>query len=325
MVAGCVANQSAQSRGTINEPFTVNGVRVEPDSLNTYLAAHKGFTSRGGEMRCVYRPLGQSGTKVFVWAVCGELLAVDGDLVEGSGMSVPAAFDIRVDNSKARVTRVEVPEDGSGYGSSIQRIFPASIWPAIFPSGSQDQPAAGLGNELRLEAAARFRLSPSAASAPRRHFEDLTNPRNPAVANRLDSAARRIVGFLRGEQTFDQIALSDSVTLYVSPEGGGGQRTLSREQLRRASAWRVSSGRREIAFAPPAGMTKLTTKVGRHFNCTEQMLGPKFPRLGRYPHVGTMLEPQNTQSCLRKWNVTFVFDRSTPPRLVAAVYDQWEW
>ncbi|HMJ16974.1 MAG TPA: hypothetical protein VK478_01185, partial [Gemmatimonadaceae bacterium] len=75
----------------INKPFTVNGARVEPDSLNVYLAVHRGFTSKGGEMRCAYRPLGQSGTKVFVWAICTELLAVDGRLIDGSGMSLPAA------------------------------------------------------------------------------------------------------------------------------------------------------------------------------------------------------------------------------------------
>jgi hypothetical protein len=31
-------------------------------------------------------------------------------------------------------------------------------------------------------------------------------------------------------------------------------------------------------------------------------------------------------SCLQVWNVTFVFDpKARPPRLVAAVYDQFEW
>jgi len=73
-------------------------------------------------------------------------------------------------------------------------------------------------------------------------------------------------------------------------------------------------------------MTKLRTKVGRHFNCVEQSLASKFPRLALLPHVGTMLEPENAGGCLQSWNVTFVFDTSkNRPRLVAAVYDQWEW
>ncbi|HEX9309190.1 MAG TPA: hypothetical protein VF887_00125, partial [Gemmatimonadaceae bacterium] len=113
-------------------PFTVGGIRVDPDSLNAYLATHRGFTSRGGEMRCAYRPLGQRGTRVFVWAVCVELLAVDGHLVDGSAMSLPAAFDIEVRGSRARVVGVEIPTDGNDYGASIRRIFPPSTWPAIF-------------------------------------------------------------------------------------------------------------------------------------------------------------------------------------------------
>jgi hypothetical protein len=156
-----------QSASTINRPFSVNGARIEPDSLNVYLAAHRGFTSKGGEMRCAYRPLGQRGTRVFVWAVCSELLAVDGRLIDGSGMSLPAAFEIKVDSGRSRVVGVEVPEDGNRYGPSIRRIFPASTWPAIFADRGRDHPTAGLGDYLRREAAARFGLPASAATAPR--------------------------------------------------------------------------------------------------------------------------------------------------------------
>ena len=72
-------------------------------------------------------------------------------------------------------------------------------------------------------------------------------------------------------------------------------------------------------------MTKLTTKVGRHFNCIEQSLATKAPLLAQLRHVGTLLELPNRTSCLQTWNVTFVFDSTDVPRLVAAVYDQWEW
>jgi hypothetical protein len=161
--------QMDRSADTINKPFTVNGARVEPDSLNAYLVAHRGFTSKGGEMRCAYRPLGQSGTKVFVWAICSELLAVDGRLIDGSGMSLPAAFAIVVDSGRSRIEGVEVPQDGSGYGPSIRRIFPASTWPAIFADRGSNHPTAALGDYLRREAAVRFGLPAAAASAPRVH------------------------------------------------------------------------------------------------------------------------------------------------------------
>ena len=155
--------QVKQGASTINHPFTVNGARVEPDSLNVYLAAHRGFTSKGGEMRCAYRPLGQSGTKVFVWAMCTELLAVDGRLIDGSGMSLPAAFDIVVSSGRTRIVGVEVPQDGNRYGPSIRRIFPANTWPAIFADRARGHPAAGLEDYLRREAAARFGIPAEAA------------------------------------------------------------------------------------------------------------------------------------------------------------------
>ena len=161
----CTGTQTSQTADTINKPFTIDGVRVEPDSLNAYLALHRGFTSKAGEMRCAYRPLGQSGKRVFVWSMCSELLAVDGRLVDGSGMSLPAAFEIEVDSGHARVAGVEVPQDGSGYAPSIRRIFPADIWPAIFT----DTPAARLDNYLRREAADRFGLPAAAASAQHVH------------------------------------------------------------------------------------------------------------------------------------------------------------
>jgi hypothetical protein len=177
----------------INKPFTVNGARVEPDSLNAYLAAHRGFTSKGGEMRCAYRPLGQSGTKVFVWAICSELLAVDGRLIDGSGMSLPAAFAIEVDGGRARIVGVEVPQDGSGYGPSIRRIFPASTWPSIFADRGSNHPTAGLGDYLRRDAAARFGLPAAAASAPRVH--DLPSD----TLTVIDSGAFALV--VRGDTT----------------------------------------------------------------------------------------------------------------------------
>ena len=306
---GC---RESDSPTAINQPFTVNGAIVEPDSLNAYLAAHRGFTSRGGEMRCAYSPLGQQGTRVFVWAVCNELLAVDGRLVEGSGMARAAAFEIEVDSMRAKVVSVEVPEDGNRYAPSIRRIFPQSIWQQIFEATGRDrQRGVALAQHLRAQAEARLR------SAPAREVT-----RSDAT---LDSAARRVVEFLRGNASFEQIELSDTVTLSVAPEGGSGSATFSREQLRRPSAWRVRSAGHVFALAPPPGLTKLTTKVGRHYNCGEQSLAAKFPRFAQLPHVGTGLQPTNMSSCLQTWNMTFVFDTSSRPRLVAAAYDQWEW
>jgi hypothetical protein len=141
----------------------------------------------------------------------------------------------------------------------------------------------------------------------------------------LDTAARRILDFLKDRATFDRIALADSVTLYVAPEGGGGRATFTRGRLRDPGAWVVRSAGRRVSFIPPAEPRQLTTKAGRHFTCREYPLDSRVPHRAGQPHVGVKLEPPNPTSCLQSWNVTFVFDTSTSPRLIAAVYDQWEW
>jgi hypothetical protein len=142
----------------------------------------------------------------------------------------------------------------------------------------------------------------------------------------LDQAAKRIVDFLRGDVGFDRIRLADTVTFYVSPEGGGARDTFTRDQLRDRSNWKVRVLGIEPSLVPPPRLTRLTTRVGRHFNCLEYPLSSRFPELARLPHVGTRLDPGEGSSCLQTRNVTFVFDPDEkPPTLVAAVYDQWEW
>ena len=143
----------------------------------------------------------------------------------------------------------------------------------------------------------------------------------------LERAAKDIVGFLRGDLDFESIRLADTVTLYLSPEGGGTRAAFAREQLRAPSNWVLHSGRKDYSFVPSRRLTKLTAKAGRHFNCLEYPLASRFRELAMLPHVGVKLEPDGTTSCLQTWNATFIFNDSgaQPPRLVAAVYDQWEW
>jgi hypothetical protein len=147
----------------------------------------------------------------------------------------------------------------------------------------------------------------------------------------LDDAARAIVAFLRGEAAFDSIRLADTVTFYMSPEGGGTPRTLAREQLSERSSWTIRGqsprpGRLGIKYslAPSKDSAELTTRVGRHFKCREYPLASISEDLARLPHVGVKLAYGT--SCMETQNLTLVFDPvKKPPTLVAAIYDQWEW
>jgi hypothetical protein len=157
--------------------------------------------------------------------------------------------------------------------------------------------------------------------------ETAAAPADSLHASQLVEAAESIVGFLRGHVEFERIRLADTVTLYLSPEGGGGRTEISRDDLDVPSRWRVATDRGAIySLVPPSELSQLTTRVGSHFNCLEYPLASRFPDLAELPHVGTRLEADGTSSCLQTWNLTLVFDPDErPPRLIAAIYDQWEW
>lgn len=102
--------------------------------------------------------------------------------------------------------------------------------------------------------------------------------------------------------------------------------TLNRKVSAGYVVLEVGSGARRYSFVPGAHLTERTLRVGRHFNCQEQPLATRAPELAAHPHVGVRLQPPAANSCLETWNATFVFDTAAgAPRLVAVLYDQWEW
>ena len=176
---------------------------------------------------------------------------------------------------------------------------------------------AGCGTRRQLTSPPTGSPSPSAT------------PMEVHSAGGLTNAATTIVAFLQGTASFEQIHVADKVSLYLSPEGGGTRRELSRDMLRDRFDWKVRSEAFDhaYAFVPPDGDWELTTRVGRHLNCSyDYALETRVEHLAALPHVGTTLYPRNGDSCLQSWNLTFVFDPEVrPPTLVAVIYDQWEW
>jgi hypothetical protein len=146
----------------------------------------------------------------------------------------------------------------------------------------------------------------------------------------LERAASQVVSFLSGKATFDQLALADTVQLLLPAEGAGKSTGTSvrvaRSALRSPEAWNIRAGNQAFSFVPPERLTRVTTRASTHFNCQEVPLASRAPALASRPHVGVRFEPREPTSCLETWNATFVFDTTTAtPRLVAALYDQWEW
>ena len=156
---------AAGSAASIDSTFAVGGRLVRPALLNEYVARRLGFTSRGGEMRCAYTPLGTSGDRVFVNMLCLELVR-DGDtLAVGSGRGGPVAVRIGSDGDSVRVLSHEAPADGGGHAASIRRIFPPDIAARIFaPAAAHNVLAGRLEYYLRGEAALRLGLRPPSAA-----------------------------------------------------------------------------------------------------------------------------------------------------------------
>lgn len=62
---------------------------------------------------------------VYAWVLVESYSQDKGNLAQQAGWSFPAVFVVDYINGDYRVTKMEVPNDGSEYWSSIERIFPS--------------------------------------------------------------------------------------------------------------------------------------------------------------------------------------------------------
>ena len=143
---------------SIDSTLTIAGRRVPPAILNRYVADNEGFTSRNGEMRCAYVPLGIEQDRVFLNTLCLEFVDAGDSLVTGAGRGMPLALRIAVDSHTVRVASHEAPEDGDRYLPSLRRIFPPAIVERI--TEQHNARVGMLEAYLRGDAAARLGLRP---------------------------------------------------------------------------------------------------------------------------------------------------------------------
>jgi hypothetical protein len=142
----------------------------------------------------------------------------------------------------------------------------------------------------------------------------------------LRSAAENIVAFLRGAVAYETLSVADTVEFVVPTEGGGTRQRMSREALHDRHAWIIQANSQQYSFVPAANFTEIKVAPGGHFNCYEGRLSARVAEFAESPHVGVRLDPPEVESCLQGWNATFVFNTASgQPRLIAAIYDQWEW
>jgi hypothetical protein len=155
---------------TADAPFVLDGRPLDPARLNAHVAQRIGFTSRGGEMRCAYLPLGQtepvpdSGrrqarvARVYLSTLCLELVRDADSLASGSGRGGPVAVTVMLEGDSLGLAEVVVPPDGGGHAAGVRRIFPPAIAARILRptiESSSPEPSA-LEARLRSEAARRL-------------------------------------------------------------------------------------------------------------------------------------------------------------------------
>ena len=158
-------------------PFVFGGRPLDAARLNGHIAKRLGFTSRGGEMRCAYLPLGQTDpapdagqqsriVRVYVSTLCLELVRDADSLASGSGRGGPAAVTVILEGDSLQLADVEVPPDGGGHAAGVRRIFPAAIAARILdrPIGRRNAESGVLEARLRSEAARRLGVADLPAS-----------------------------------------------------------------------------------------------------------------------------------------------------------------
>ncbi len=107
--------------------------RMSPDPLINVneLLANKIVVEAnfGGQVFCAHDVLAlemqEDGADVYVWALCGEYYLENGLPVLGTAGSLPVALHLVRGGETYALASYELPLDGTGYGASIEEIFPA--------------------------------------------------------------------------------------------------------------------------------------------------------------------------------------------------------
>ena len=180
LVSRGVASSHGSEAVALEATFTFGGASVTASRINAFLESRLGFTSRGGEMKCSYVSLGQEpavdaraggggAVRMFVDALCLELVREGDSLAVGSGKGVPAAVSGRLAGDSVQLVDVTVPGDGSLSAADIRRIFPHAVAQRLLqPTPSALGPRRAMERALRDRAATRLGIPTDAVRARRR-------------------------------------------------------------------------------------------------------------------------------------------------------------
>src|SRR4030095_2792398 len=127
--------------GCANTHYQMNDKQKElakslTDITDDYLTKNIGKTGFGGKTFCMYKTLDieetNQGLSEYLFAVCQEYYLNDGDLKEGTGISLPIALFLQKENQSYKVLRHKIPRDGSQNSHDIDALFPTKTHNEIY-------------------------------------------------------------------------------------------------------------------------------------------------------------------------------------------------
>ncbi len=90
------------------------------DAIERYLENFLIEPSFGGVIFSDYHKIGSAGRSIFVWAYISEYYQEDGEIKQGTAVSLPVSLTL---SQLSDVVDHKVPEDGSLYKESVKDIF----------------------------------------------------------------------------------------------------------------------------------------------------------------------------------------------------------
>ncbi len=104
---------------------------ADSQTINSFLVASLGIKTHNlGRVYCAYKILNSGISRprvIYLWAICQEYYSNQGNIIPGSGISVPLTLVVTWNNSGLQIISHRIPRAGVNYQSDLKDIFPSDM------------------------------------------------------------------------------------------------------------------------------------------------------------------------------------------------------
>jgi phage shock protein C len=126
---------------------------VQRSQIKDYLKNEFISPNFGGEIFADYYIFGKDPENIYLWAYISEYYREDGDLKQGTAVSLPVALNVQHQD----IIGYSIPGDGASYSRDVRDIFPENYHNDILSfQSSNKQVLEGLSDSTRSEARRNF-------------------------------------------------------------------------------------------------------------------------------------------------------------------------